>query len=189
MTNIKLPLEINEFVDLMLATMAEASRITDPKFPTDKKISLPTNYKQRIENILCSGNNWKNRFSQLINIDEYFSDHFEWESKLAKTLKNKLIKAGKIAEYSFETDSLLITISKKEIDKIYERFPDNNLRSAMKHFTSLLQDFIYTREFQERFYDYSADAVAKMSAKESEPELKKEETTCKRKRLHFFHSQ
>jgi len=42
---------------------------------------------------------------------------------------------------------------------ILAQYPDENLRNTMDHFTNLLVDYIYTRQFQERFFDYSAQAV------------------------------
>ena len=63
-------LSLNDFTILMLATMANNN---------EGIASIPADYKQRIENILCSDNGWKEKFSILINLDDYFEDHFSWE--------------------------------------------------------------------------------------------------------------
>ena len=70
-----------------------------------KNAVIPVDYKQRIENILCAENGWKEKFSILIDTDEYFQDHFAWEQKLAIQIKNILQQIGKNYEYNFEGDS------------------------------------------------------------------------------------
>lgn len=70
------PLPIEEFVMVLLATLANESKMIDLDNRDKKIVSLPSNYKQIIENILCAENKWKEIFSILIDIEDYFDDHF-----------------------------------------------------------------------------------------------------------------
>lgn len=158
----KKTLSINEFVYLLLATLAQNTRVLDFKYKNQKTIALPVQYKQIIENILCADNGWKKEFSILIDIEEYFKDHFIWEQKLALALKQALINLNKTFEYDFKYDNLLIVFTQEEINMILSQYQDEELKNTMDHFTNLLVDYIYTREFQEKYYDYYADTVSKM---------------------------
>lgn len=161
MENIK-ALNLNDFTYLMLATLAQESKIIDLRDKTKKTISLPIHYKQIIENILCADNGWKEEFSILIDTQEYFDDHFDWERRLSSTIRQILIDLNKSFEYDIIYDRLLITFTQDEVDTIMLRYPDEELKNIMNHFTNLLVAYIYTREFQEEFYDYSAVSVKKM---------------------------
>ena len=155
-------LSLNDFVYLLLATLAKKSQIIDLNDKSKKILSLPVQYKQIIESILCAENGWKDEFSVLINVEEYFEDHFAWERKLASVIKQTLIDLNKTYEYDFENDRLLIIFPEKEIDVIMSKFPDEELKNIMDHFVYLLLDYIYTRYYQESFNDYYAEAVEKM---------------------------
>lgn len=155
-------IKIEDFVYLLLGTLGTKPQIIDL---TDKNkiiVSLPSNYKQRIQNILCAENRWKEMFSSLIDIEEYFDDHFVWETKLANTLKNVLEEMKKEITYDFERDSLIITFTEQEVKDIINRYKSEELKNTMDHFTNLLTDYIYSREFQEEHYDYYASSVKKM---------------------------
>ena len=155
-------LSLNDFTILMIATLADNSKFID--FANrDKRIAvIPVDYKQRIENILCAENGWKEEFSILINIDEYFEDHFAWEQQLATQIKAVIERLGKNFEYDFLGDSINISFIQKEIDFILSNYKDENMKNIMNHFTSLLSDFIYSRTFQEEFHDYSSRSVKYM---------------------------
>lgn len=155
-------LSINKFAVLLIATLANNSERIDLKNPENKVAVIPADYKQRIENILCAENGWKNEFSPLINVTDYFEDHFDWEQKLAAQIRLALKKMNKKLKYDLEGDSINISFSQKEIDSILSHFKDENVISAMNHFTALLGDFIYSRPFQEEFHDYSAKSVQYM---------------------------
>ena len=151
-------LEIEKFAKLFLGILAKNSK---NKNNNCKTIELPNNYKQNIENILCANNGWCNKFSQLINIEEYFEDHFFWELKLSICIKKILEDFNKEIKYNLEYDFLEISFSLEEIEMLLKD-QDEELINLMIHFTDLLTDLIYTRIFQEEFYDYSANAVKKM---------------------------
>ena len=155
-------LSLNDFTILMIATLADNSKFID--FANrDKRIAvIPVDYKQRIENILCAENGWKEEFSILINTDEYFEDHFAWEQQLATQIKAVIERLGKNFEYDFLGDSINISFIQKEIDFILSNYKDENMKNIMNHFTSLLSDFIYSRTFQEEFHDYSSRSVQYM---------------------------
>ena len=155
-------ININEFVYLLLATLAQNSKTTDFRDQSKKIVSLPIQYKQIIENILCANNGWKEKFSILIDTEEYFEEHFLWEQKLSLALKQALIDLNKTFEYVFECDQLLISFTQEEIDTILSNYKNEELKNTMSHFASLLVSYIYTRAYQEGYYDYYASSVKKM---------------------------
>jgi len=155
-------LPIEEFVTLLLAILANDSKMIDLDNKDKKIVSLPSNYKQIIENILCAENGWKEKFSILIDTEDYFDDHFGWETNLAFALEKVLKELNKDVCYNFLTDRILVEFNQKEIDMIIDKYQDEYLKNTMNHFANLLNDYIYTRSFQEKFYDYSALAVDKM---------------------------
>ena len=163
----KKALSLSKFSVLMIATLADNSKYIDFVY-SDKKVAvIPNNYKQRIENILCSENGWRDEFSILINTDKYFEDHFEWEQELATNIKNILNILGKKYEYDFISDSINITFSQKEVDLMLSKFKDENVKKTMNHFVSLLGDYIYSREYQEEFHDYSSRSVQYMKSRKN----------------------
>ena len=154
-------LSLNSFAMLLLATLADNSETI---VNHDNKVAIiPTNYKQIIENILCAENGWRDKFSVLIDTTEYFNDHFEWERQLAKQIQAILNKMGKTFKYDFERDNIHIYFSQTEIDIILSQYNDKNIKNTMKHFVSLLNDCIYTREYQEQVHDYSSRSFQYMN--------------------------
>ena len=59
-------------------------------------------------------------------------------------------------------DSIKIPFTQKEINLIFSYYKDDNVKNIMNHFTSLMCDFIYTRQFQEQFHDYNSRSVQYM---------------------------
>lgn len=155
-------LSINKFATLLIASLADNSRVIDYNNLDNKVAVIPADYKQRIENIICAGNGWQNEFSPLININEYFEDHFAWEQQLATQIKIILKKMGKKMKYDIENDSIKISFSQKEVDSLLSNYKDNKVIQIMDHFVSLMGDVIYTREFQEEFHDYNAKSIQYM---------------------------
>lgn len=155
-------LSLNDFVLLMFAMLAKNSKLNDLKDPNKKIACLPFNYKQIIENILCADNGWKEKFSILIDIDEYFDDHFGWEFNLAYVIGSVLNSLNKKLDYDLVMDRFSVSFTSDEVNNILTKYNNEKLLNTMDHFTNLLTDLIYTRQFQEQFYDYSARAVKKM---------------------------
>lgn len=158
----KFVLSMEDFTILMLGMLAKNSKLKDLNNPDNKIACLPFNYKQIIENILCANNAWKDKFSLLINIDDYFYDHFSWEMSLSFMIEEVLKKFDKEIKCDFVNDLFKIEFSSAEVNDILNKYNNEYLLDTMNHFTSLLTDYIYTRHFQERFCDYSARAVKKM---------------------------
>lgn len=155
-------LSLKRFSILLIVTLADNSKVIDLINRDNRVAVIPVDFKKRIENILCAENGWKDRFSVLIDTDEYFDDHFAWEQQLALQIKNVLQQMNKKFEYDFVRDSINISFSQKEIDEILSHFKDDNVKNIMNHFASLISDYIYTREFQEQFHDYSSRSVQYM---------------------------
>ena len=154
-------LEINDFTTLLLGTLAQESLIFDLNNPNQKIAFLPFSYKQIIENILCAENGWKEEFSSLIDIEEYFDDHFAWEHKLTYEIQEVLNTLNKKLEIDLKYDRLLITFTQEELNLILAKYP-KVIKNKMNHFANLLTGYIYTREYQEKFNDFYATSVAKM---------------------------
>lgn len=180
----KKSLSLEEFVTFLLATLANNTKIISLG-DSDKKIaSFSSNYKQIIENILCADTNWKEKFSCLIDTEEYFDDHFAWEMNLAFAFEKVLKELNKDVCYDFLMDRILVEFNQSEIDIIISNYQDEYLINTMDHFANLLTDLIYTRRFQEEFYDYSAKAVQKMKKlNEDEDNNSLEQKNTKKLRL------
>ena len=81
------PLKIKDLALGMMASIAEESPYHYLKQPERKTCVLPVNYKQNIQNIMCEPNGWAEKFSNLIDIEAYFKDHFRWELMLSISIK------------------------------------------------------------------------------------------------------
>lgn len=158
----KKTLTLKDFSILLITMLANNSKIIDLINQDNKVAVLPVDFKQRIENILCAENGWKEKFSVLIDTEDYFDDHFAWEKKLGLEIKKTLEQMDKKYEYDFEIDSIKIPFTQKEIDLILSQYKDDNVKRVMEHFSNLINDYIYTREFQEQFNDYNSRSVQYM---------------------------
>lgn len=65
-------MELKNFAYLMLACLSKERQIYSTVNTEQIIIFIPINYKQVIEEILCENNGWKDKFSTLINMEEYF---------------------------------------------------------------------------------------------------------------------
>lgn len=155
-------LSLEHFVTLMLIYLARKTQIIDLRNPNKKYACIPFAYKEIIQNILYAENRWKDMFSCLINVEEYFDDHFLWENKMSIALECVLKKLGKNVECDFEKDKLLIVFTDEELNELMKKYNNRNINNRMDHFTNLLNDYIYTREFKENFHNYSAKSVEKV---------------------------
>lgn len=164
-----IPMEINQFADLLLADLAKQSQVVILGDPDHKEFYLPMNYKQIIQCILTAKNGWKDRFSILIDTDEYFQNHFLWELELTKAILQVVKGLGKEIEMALTTDCLVITYSQKEITAVLSKYSMDQIE-VMDHFANLLQDDIFRRPYQERFKDHYAESVETMRQIESRDE-------------------
>ncbi len=69
-------MKIDEFTLYFLARLTKVQRVIDLNNRNNVIIDIPVNYKEIIEDILNSNESWKEEFSVLIDIDEYFKDHY-----------------------------------------------------------------------------------------------------------------
>ena len=150
-------LDLKKFTYLFLATMAKKTPIIqlDAKNKHILDCRLPVNFKQNIQNIMCEQNGWAEKFSNLIDITEYFYDHFAWERKFSRAIDEVLKELNKKCTLDIECDSISIDFTEKEVNLILSKFP-TPLKDNMNHFANLVADQIYTREFEEHFNEMSA---------------------------------
>lgn len=160
----KRPLSLEKFSLLLLATLAKNSKIEYLKSKDkNKKVAcLPASFKQNIENILCEGEGWQEKFSCLIDIEEYFDNHFTWEWRLSLALIKTLDKLNKKAVYNYITDNLQITFTQEEVDLILSGFKNKKVKDNMEHFANLLGDYMYTREYKEKYYNKDEKTIQYM---------------------------
>jgi len=168
----KVSLSMEAFVTLMLLHLAQKSEIVDLINTNYRYACIPFAYKEIIQNILCAENRWKEMFSCLIDIEEYFDDHFLWELKMSKALDDVLKKMGKTVKLDFIKDRFIVHFDVDEISLLSKKFNNIIINDRMGHFTNLLNDYIYTRRFKEEHFDYSASSVVKMK-KLSEKQIEK----------------
>ena len=69
-------LTLKQFVCLLLAKLAEKTPVIQlsPKKQDVLICRLPARYKQNIQNIMCEQNGWTEKFSNLIDVEEYFEN-------------------------------------------------------------------------------------------------------------------
>ena len=156
----KKTMELKEFTYLFLATLANNTKIINLRDQSVKTIKLPVDYKQIFSNIMYAGNGWDEEFSGFIDTNEYFNNHFAWETKFANCLKETLKEMNKAYKYDFVEDALFIEMRQSEVEAILSLFPNEKVRNTMDHFTNLLVDYIYTRDFAERYHDYRGSTSA-----------------------------
>ena len=160
-------LSLHDFIQLLFATLVNeekngrvflASSSKKAKKAHSKESHnvawLPFNYRERIQNILCAENGWKEMFSILIDVDDYFKDHFWWEERLADEISN-FTQDRKIS-IDWCRERFVFYFTQQEIDAILSSFDDENLRKVMCKFASLLVDRLYSREHMEEFADYTS---------------------------------
>ena len=156
-------LTLKQFTYLFLATMAEQSKIIqfDPNKKDILECCIPATYKQNIQNIMCEQNGWAEKFSTLIDVEQYFDNHFIWEDMLSLQIEDAFEALGKTYVYDFSTDTIRIEFSKGEVEAILRKFP-KSAKENMDHFARLVGDFIYTRQFSEQYYDNNARSIKYM---------------------------
>ena len=142
-------MKIDEFTLYFLARLTKVQRVIDLNNRNNVIIDIPANYKDIIEDILNSNESWKEEFSVLIDMDEYFKDHYAWEKKFAISLEKTLTILGKRVDYDFQSDTMRVTFSKMEVQALLDETDNKDLNNIMDHFVSLIQDCQYTRDYRE----------------------------------------
>lgn len=153
-------LTLKQFACLLLAKLAEKTPLLqlNPKNQDVLVCCLPARYRQNIQNIMCEQNGWAEEFSNIIDVEKYFENHFLWEYELSKTIEEVLNDLKKSYKYNFYHDRLEIMFTKEEVDTILKNFT-KPVKENMDHFANLVGDRIYTREFQESFHDHDSRSV------------------------------
>lgn len=84
-------------------------------------------------------NNWKIKFSKLIDITEYYDNQINWEDNLSIELSH----ISKDTKYSWELDSVYIDYNKQEIERIKKLYDPETLQ-VMKNLPhlSLIMHFL-----------------------------------------------
>jgi len=131
-------LSLYDFVTLMLIHLAKNSQIIDVTNPNLKYACIPFSYKEIIQNIFCAENRWKEMFSTIINVDEYFDDHFVWEINMSNALDKVIKNMNKIVKVDFVRDKFIITFTDDEINNLIKQYPNEEINNSMDHFTNLL---------------------------------------------------
>ncbi len=97
----------------------------------------------------------------MIDIDEYFDDHFWWEEKLAQEILNVVSELGKEIDFDIISEYMSISLNPDEIKYIFKQY-DKDITKIMEHFVDIMTAGLYSRRHKEKFVDYSARSVAKM---------------------------
>ena len=147
-------IDLEDFTYLLLATLAKKNIRHDLRNKNIKTAVLPLYYKEVIKGILCNPNRWKYMFSVLIDTDEYFRNHFSWEMKFSRELNNTVNKLNKKMVFDLELDQILIKFTDEEVKEVLARYNniDEEVKTRLDHFTNLLNNVIFTREYMEEFY-------------------------------------
>lgn len=196
-------LDLTDFTYLLLATLAKKNiRYDGIRYNKNIKTAvLPLYYKEVIERILCNPNRWKYMFSVLIDMDDYFNDHFIWELKFSRELDKVVGELNKKMILDLECDQILIKFSNEEIEEILAKYSDidEEVKKRLDHFTNLLNDVIFERQFVEEFYrdrNFTAihlEEIEKYNKKNNAPEEveedyeeEEEENTKRKRRIRIF---
>ncbi len=129
-------LDMEHFIDLLLASLASKTKT--------KVASLPQNYKESIEKIMYAKNGWGIKFSELIDANKYYEDQYEWEKDFSIGIIEYLKKQQKEAQYDFNVDSINIKYTTNEIEETFNKY-DNNVIETMNHFSNLIEAFSNNR--------------------------------------------
>lgn len=141
-------MDIKDFTYLLLAMLADKSKVINLKDKSIRTISLPNTYKESIEKIMYQGNGWEKDFSILIDTQEYFANHYRWEDRFSRCLKEVLQELDKEVEYDIVSDRIYIDFKQEEIDSILSKFNDEEINDKMDHFSNLITDFTFTRDYK-----------------------------------------
>lgn len=155
--DVETTMDIYDFANLMLAMTTfkkDVINLWASKEEEKQYARLPLNFKQVIESILTTKNGWKDEFAPLINMDEYFENHFVWEMELGNAIVEIAEDLNTPIVFDLETDVLSIEYSKETVETIMAQYSIET-RELMDHFVNLLLNIIYTREFQESHLGYN----------------------------------
>jgi len=139
-------IDMKHFVLLLLADLASKTQIIYLNDNKNKIACLSTEYKKIIEDIMYQENGWGIRFATLINIHTYYEFQSDWKKKLGKTIEKVIKELNKEFVYNFENDRIEIEFTKEEINDIKSNYDEETL-TIMDHFTNLINDTTFTRNW------------------------------------------
>lgn len=140
-------MDIKDFTYLLLAVLANNSE-TKIHAKNIREISIPGSYKEVIEKIMSQNNGWAEKFSVLIDVEEYFENNYKWEDKFSRCLRDVLKEMGKTIKYDVVYDCIDIVFTQEEVNSILEKYTDKKINEEMEHFSSLLVDYSFTRRYK-----------------------------------------
>lgn len=141
-------MDIKDFTYLLIAMLADKSKTINLNDKSIRTLSLPSSYKETIEKIMYQGNGWEEKFSVLIDTEEYFDNNYAWEDKFSRCLKEVLEELNKKVEYDVVYDRLCIEFKQEEIDDILSKYNDEKINDEMDHFSNLLVAHVFTRQYE-----------------------------------------
>ena len=137
-------MDIKDFTCLLLAKVADKSKLVDLMGEGTKIACLPNSYKEIIEKIMDQGNVKNNKFSALIDVEEYFDDNYEWEDKFSRCLREVLKEMKKKVDYDFVFDRIEIIFTKDEIAEILSRYTDENINNKTRRVNIIVRLTVLT---------------------------------------------
>lgn len=133
------------FVEALWVLLARESQTIDFNRPNIKIAALPTNYKEIIETILKSYNNWPIEFSKLIDINLYFERQSEWEEEFSNALEKFVVSSNKKLKYDFQFDYIELEFTEEEIEQKLSMY-DAEFLSTMNHFVNIIKSYGVNRK-------------------------------------------
>ena len=143
------------FAKLLLAKLAEHSHAINFSDLSEKDAAIPFNYRERIESILRTNNGWREEFSVLIDLEDYFEDRDNWEERLAQELLYVTKELGKEMIVDFVHGYVSVIFKVDEIKQIYQEY-NPQLVKIMDHFANLvLTNMLFRRYLKRGFPELS----------------------------------
>lgn len=135
------PLNLADFVELLFVSLANKMSIMGNRKP----IFFPFEYLRIIEEIMYDEkSSWKIKFSKLIDSKRYYKNQSDWELDLGRVI-NKYLMDKKVT-YDFCLNYFSFDITPEEIETVLKKY-DEKMIEIMEHFTNLLTDCCYERNF------------------------------------------
>ena len=149
-------ISIHDFAKLLLAKLAENTLVINFYDLSEKHACISFNYLERIESILRTNNGWREEFSVLIDIQDYFEDRLDWEERLARELLLVTEELGKKMTFDFVHGHFSVIFKEDEIGQIYHGY-DSQLVEVMSHFANLMLHDTLLRHYLKKGFPDSTD--------------------------------
>lgn len=133
-------LNMNSFIELFLATLAERTKFVDYERPYLVIVAIPISYKKVIETIMYEESSCFAKYSKLMDIEKYYKNQSDWEMEFTTTLDSFLTQKEKHTRYNFENDFICIGFIEDEIQEILEKYDENTIET-MRIFANQFQEY------------------------------------------------